>query len=92
MDLFFVYRSFKHNLSTKQASPGPSQYNSTDIKLYKNKPPTYTMSPQVFPPNQKGYTPGPIYLQKLPKKPGTDTDPYITAEDDMPCIQKQKKC
>lgn len=82
----------------KELSPGPAQYNSTDTKRYKNKPPNYTMSPRVFPPEARAHTPGPIYLPKLPKKPGysfglrTDIEPYITAQDDMPCVQKQKNC
>lgn len=82
----------------KETSPGPAKYNNTDAKLYKNKAPNYTMSPRVFPPDEKALSPGPIYLPKLPKKPGysfglrIDTDPYITAEDDMPCVQKNKNC
>ncbi|XP_074037029.1 ciliary microtubule associated protein 1B [Leptinotarsa decemlineata] len=86
--------SFKHDLSAQERSPGPAKYTGTDTKVFKNKPPIYTMSPRVFPPDPQARTPGPIYLPKLPQKPGysfglrTDTDPYVTAEDDMPCVQR----
>ncbi|KAG5896750.1 hypothetical protein JTB14_031730 [Gonioctena quinquepunctata] len=87
--------SFKQkSLSSEERSPGPAKYNGTDTRVFRNKPPVYTMSPRVFPPNPQAGTPGPIYLPKLPQKPGysfglrTDTDPYITAQDEMPCIER----
>nr|CAI5854883.1 unnamed protein product [Callosobruchus analis] len=88
--------SFKHNLHELERSPGPAKYSGPNMDSYKQKPPKYTMSPRVFPPSGKDRGPGPIYLPKLPKKPGysfglrTDTDPYITAEDDMPCVERKK--
>ncbi|XP_030748201.1 outer dense fiber protein 3-like [Sitophilus oryzae] len=90
--------SFRQKVLGQERSPGPAKYNSAKTELYKNKAPTYSMSPRVYPPLDKNQTPGPIYLPKLPKKPGysfglrTDTDPYVTAEDDMPCIDRTKGC
>ncbi|XP_072392626.1 ciliary microtubule associated protein 1A-like [Diabrotica undecimpunctata] len=83
--------SFKHFLQDLVRSPGPAKYTGIDTKVFKTKPPVYTLSPRIFPPEPKSATPGPIYMPKLPKKPGysfglrVDNDPYITAEDDMPC-------
>ncbi|CAG9766188.1 unnamed protein product [Ceutorhynchus assimilis] len=89
--------SFRQKLNLKEKSPGPAQYNMANTDRYKNKAPDYSISPRVYPPQGKSPAPGPIYLPKLPQKPGysfglrTDTDPYVTAEDDMPCIDRGNK-
>ncbi|KAJ8949022.1 hypothetical protein NQ318_005196 [Aromia moschata] len=83
--------SYKHNLISKDQSPGPAKYAGINTNVYKYKHPNYTVSPRVFPPGSKPAGPGPIYLPKLPQKPGysfgirCDRDPYITTADDMPC-------
>ncbi|XP_057652583.1 outer dense fiber protein 3-like [Diorhabda carinulata] len=87
--------SFKHFLRDFDKSPGPAKYTGVETSVFKTKPPVYTLSPRIFPPDRKSAAPGPIYLPKLPKKPGysfglrVDNDPYITAEDDMPCIERK---
>ncbi|KAL1513145.1 hypothetical protein ABEB36_002600 [Hypothenemus hampei] len=90
--------AFRQKVLSQDRSPGPAKYNSPNTGIYKNKSPDFSISPRVYPPIGKSQTPGPIYLPKLPQKPGysfglrTDTDPYVTAEDDMPCIERTKEC
>ncbi|CAH0550318.1 unnamed protein product [Brassicogethes aeneus] len=69
-------------------SPGPATYNVPTEKSH----PAYTMGPRVFPPDNLGADgPGPIYMPKLPQKPGysfgvkLENDPYVTAADHVPC-------
>lgn len=96
--MFPYFRSFRQKLLDMERSPGPANYNSAKTDIYKVKAPDYSISPRVYPPLGKAHTPGPIYLPKLPQKPGysfglrTDTDPYVTAEDDMPCVDRAKSC
>lgn len=86
--------SFRQKLLENVRSPGPANYTSPNTNLYKQKSPNFSISPRVYPPIGQPHTPGPIYLPKLPQKPGysfglrTDADPYITAEDDMPCVER----
>ncbi|KAJ8957559.1 hypothetical protein NQ318_020599 [Aromia moschata] len=90
--------SYRQPTSLKERSPGPARYNDVSVDMFKTKMPNFTMSPRVFPPDSKKVSPGPIYKPLLPEKPGysfglrTDTDPYITAADNMPCTRKEKTC
>ncbi|XP_023311044.1 outer dense fiber protein 3-like [Anoplophora glabripennis] len=90
--------SYRHNQISSEKSPGPAKYSGIETDLYKNKLPNYTISPRVFPPTSASASPGPIYMPKLPKKQGysfglrTDNDPYITASDEMPCVERKNNC
>lgn len=87
--------SFKHYLKDVPRSPGPANYASVDIRIFKMKSPDYTCQRRIFPPSPKIITPGPKYFPKLPEVPGyliglrTDNDPYITAEDEIPCVERK---
>ncbi|XP_060536349.1 ciliary microtubule associated protein 1A-like [Cylas formicarius] len=86
--------SFRQHLRDAETSPGPAAYKGWGGDAHRPRAPIYTISPRVFPPDKQEITPGPIYFPKLPQKPGysfglrTDLEPYITADDDMPCINR----
>lgn len=90
--------SYRHNLADVMSSPGPARYAPPDTNVYKYKTPKYSIPPRVFPPDTVHAGPGPIYMAKLPKRCsngysfGTkhDVEPYITPEDEMPCVSRQK--
>nr|AEE61523.1 unknown [Dendroctonus ponderosae] len=82
-------------VAAKENSPGPAKYDPTTPNIYKNKPPAYSMSIKHRNIESKDQSPAPSnYYPRLPTKGGysfglkTDNAPYITPEDDMPCINK----
>ncbi|CAG9858776.1 unnamed protein product [Phyllotreta striolata] len=87
--------SFKHYLRDLERSPGPANYPLVDVRLFKLRSPDYSCPTKVFPPLPKSVSPGPKYFPTLPEVPGyfiglrTDNDPYITAEDEIPCMQRK---
>ncbi|XP_044264356.1 outer dense fiber protein 3-like [Tribolium madens] len=87
--------SDRYKQSSKEQSPGPAKYDPTSPNSYKNKPPAYSMSIKHKALQDRGTYPGPSnYYPKLPGKGGfsfglkTDNPPYITPDDDMPCVNK----
>ncbi|XP_019875213.1 outer dense fiber protein 3 [Aethina tumida] len=84
--------SFRHTIQVDQQSPGPAAYASCSSNLHRQKWPSYSMATRAYPPLGQASGPGPIYKPKFPEKSGysfglrTDTDPYVTAEDFMPCM------
>ncbi|RZC41228.1 hypothetical protein BDFB_006691 [Asbolus verrucosus] len=87
--------SHRYPVTKKEISPGPARYDPISPDNYKNKLPAYSMSIRHKPVAEKGSSPGPSnYYPKLASKGGysfglkTDTSPYITPEDEMPCINK----
>lgn len=89
-------RSGKFDLSSKQRSPGPAKYPSVKAEVYKPKQPAYSLRLRHGL-SVKEQSPGPAaYKAHLPKScmggfsfgHRTDIQPYITADDDAPCISK----
>ena len=80
----------------KERSPGPAQYDPTSPNNYKNKMPAYSMSIKHKDLSGRGTYPSPSdYYPKIQKCAAgfsfglrTDNQPYITADDEMPCINK----
>lgn len=91
----FHYRSNRYPVLSKEQSPGPAKYDPTEPNRYKLQSPKYSMSIKYQDPKSRSQVPGPSnYYPKLSQKSGYsfglkhENPPYITAEDDMPCINK----
>lgn len=91
-----MFRSGKYDLSSKERSPGPAKYGGTSANVYKPKPPAYSLRTRHTL-TGKEQSPGPAAYSTHPPKScmggfsfghRTDVDPYITADDDAPCIEK----
>lgn len=87
--------SYRYPRLAAALSPGPANYDPTSPNIYKNKLPAYTMSIKHKDMADRGTFPGPSnYYPKLAGKGGysfglkTDNPPYITPDDDMPCVNK----
>lgn len=93
---FLYLRSGKYDLSTKERSPGPAKYGGVKADVYKPKQPAFSLRTRHDLVG-KERSPGPAaYKAQLPKRcmggfsfgHRTDTQPYVTADDDAPCIEK----
>lgn len=92
----------KHDSTrSKEKSPGPAQYSETRADLYKQKQPLYTMIGRHDPLKGAGASPGPAaYLPQDCKcrmngysfGHRTINSPYVSADDNMPCVTQHKKC
>lgn len=88
-------RSARRPTTEKERSPGPARYAPVNADLYKHSHPKYTMSARSDGVKSKDRSPGPAaYGGYDPKGPNgysfghkTCTTPYITAADEMPCIE-----
>lgn len=89
-------RSGKFELLGKERSPGPAKYGDLKINVYKPKQPAYSIKQR----NDlaiREKSPGPAaYGAWKPKSclggfsigHRTDVQPYITADDEAPCIER----
>lgn len=92
--IFFSQRIGKNGILMKGLSPGPANYPGVPTENYRTKAPRYTV-PGKLPPALKSATPGPAaYLPNPPKVCNAGYSfglkvcaaPYITADDELPCI------
>ncbi|KAK5648542.1 hypothetical protein RI129_003434 [Pyrocoelia pectoralis] len=84
----------KLDMKGQPKSPGPAQYGGINAEVYKTRAPLYTMSgrhggsskqaspgPAAYLPLMGGHNPGGISFGRV-----CDRQPYITADDQLPCI------
>lgn len=91
------FRSVRHVLAEKERSPGPAKYGGLNMNAVNNKNPIFSMIGRHYMPAGKALSPGPAAYLPSPPRKGTggypfgvkvETDPYITADDEMPCISR----
>lgn len=96
MQLFIAFRSSRRPITEKDKSPGPAAYGPVNADRYKHAHPKYTIAERAEGVKAKDRSPGPAaYGPYNPKKGDgysfglrTCTSPYITAADELPCVDR----